>query len=87
MKEIEVVVNGQSCKVAEGSRPLDLPGKPEGTLACAVNGATIDLKRPLWEGGHNRRCNHVRVQRSTKYRLTLRAMGMACSTPSLRVST
>ncbi len=52
MNEIEVVVNGQSCKVAEGSRPLDLPGKPQGTLACAVNGATIDLKRPLWEGGH-----------------------------------
>ncbi len=49
---IEVTVEGKAVKVAAGTRPLDLSGQPEGTLACALNGETIDLKRPLTSGGH-----------------------------------
>lgn len=49
---IEVTVEGNAVKVAAGTRPLDLSGQPAGTLACALNGETIDLKRPLTSGGH-----------------------------------
>jgi len=49
---IEVTVEGNAVKVAVGTRPLDLGGQPAGTLACALNGETIDLKRPLTSGGH-----------------------------------
>ncbi|MCL4520177.1 MAG: threonine--tRNA ligase [Firmicutes bacterium] len=49
---IEVTVAGNAVKVAAGTRPLDLSGQPAGTLACALNGETIDLKRPLTSGGH-----------------------------------
>jgi threonyl-tRNA synthetase len=49
---IEVTVAGNAVKLAAGTRPLDLSGQPAGTLACALNGETIDLKRPLTSGGH-----------------------------------
>lgn len=49
---IELTVAGTVVEVAVGTRPMDLSGKPEGTLACALNGETIDLTRPLTSSGH-----------------------------------
>ncbi|MCL5117085.1 MAG: threonine--tRNA ligase [Firmicutes bacterium] len=48
---VQFEVNGEQVEREPGVRAADLTAVPEGALAVWVNGQTLDLSRPLMEGG------------------------------------